>query len=215
MQGNAYALPTKDLRIKKNNGLKSISPEQIIENIKKLYETARQNPDKQFKVAYRNTDKASLNGYTGLEMIDMFLKAGPIPNNIVFSKEWVDTGKFNLSKTTLNFKPEEAEFYSGAAVGSDKAWEAAATEAGIKVKNYTVKDWDKLSNEWKEKLDKEYKEIVAILGRRVLDINSYSGKLVRRDMMQADKADAIFAIGTLASNGYVDGGTGYASTRGI
>lgn len=215
LQGNAYALPTKDLRIKKNNGLKSISPEQIIENIKKLYETARQNPDKQFKVAYRNTDKASLNGYTGLEMIDMFLKAGPIPNNIVFSKEWVDTGKFNLSKTTLNFKPEEAEFYSGAAVGSDKAWEAAATEAGIKVKNYTVKDWDKLSNEWKEKLDKEYKEIVAILGRRVLDINSYSGKLVRRDMMQADKADAIFAIGTLASNGYVDGGTGYASTRGI
>ena len=117
--------------------------------------------------------------------------------------------------STLNFKPEEAEFYSGAAEGSDKAWEAAATEAGIKVKNYTTKDWDKLSKEWKEILDKEYKEIVAILGRRVLDINSYSGKLVRRDMMQADKADAIFAIGTLASNGYVDGGTGYATTRGI
>lgn len=98
LQGNAYALPTKDLRVKKNNSLRSISPEQIIESIKKLYETARQNPDKQFKVAYRNTDKASLNGYTGLEMIDMFLKAGSIPSNIVFSKEWVDTGKFNLSK---------------------------------------------------------------------------------------------------------------------
>ena len=77
------------------NGEKTITPLQIIENIKKLYETARQNPDKQFKVAYRNTDKASLNGYTGLEMIDMFLKAGSIPTNIVFSKEWVDTGKFN------------------------------------------------------------------------------------------------------------------------
>jgi hypothetical protein len=97
LQGNAYALPTKDLRVTKNNGLRSISETQIIENIKKLYETARQNPNKQFKVAYRNTDKASLNGYTGLEMIDMFLKAGPIPSNIVFSKEWVDTGKFNLS----------------------------------------------------------------------------------------------------------------------
>ena len=34
-------------------------------------------------------------------------------------------------------------------------------------------------------------------------------------MLQADKADAIFAIGTVASNGYVDGGTGYATTRGI
>lgn len=101
LQGNAYALPTKDLRVKENNSLRSISPEQIIESIKKLYETARQNPDKQFKIAYRNTDKASLNGYTGLEMIDMFLKAGSIPTNIVFSKEWVDTGKFNLSREEL------------------------------------------------------------------------------------------------------------------
>lgn len=37
--------------------------------------------------------RASLNGYTGLEMIDMFLEAGPIPDNIIFSKEWIDTGK--------------------------------------------------------------------------------------------------------------------------
>lgn len=101
LQGNAYALPTKDLRVTENRGLRSISESQIIENIKKLYETARQNPDKQFKVAYRNTDRASLNGYTGLEMIDMFLKAGSIPTNIVFSKEWVDTGKFNLSREEL------------------------------------------------------------------------------------------------------------------
>lgn len=107
LTGNAYALPTKDLRVKENNGLKSISPEQIIENIKKLYETARQNPDKQFKVAYRNTDKASLNGYTGLEMIDMFLNAGPIPVNIVFSKEWVDTGKFNISREWLKDREDE------------------------------------------------------------------------------------------------------------
>lgn len=117
--------------------------------------------------------------------------------------------------STLNFKPEEAEFYSGAAIGSDNAWEEAATKAGIKVKNYTVADWNNLSNELKEKLDKEYQEVINILGRKVLDINSYAGKLVRRDMMQADKADAIFAIGSIASNGYVNGGTGYATTRGI
>jgi hypothetical protein len=95
LQGNAYALPTKDLRVKENKGFKSISTEQIITNIKKLYETAIQNPDKQFKVSYRNTTETSLNGYTGLEMIDMFIAAGQIPSNIIFSKEWVDTGKFN------------------------------------------------------------------------------------------------------------------------
>lgn len=101
LQGNAYALPTKDLRVKKNNGLRSIPEEQIIESIKKLYETAKQNPNKQFKIAYRNTTTTSLNGYTGLEMIDMFLKAGPIPSNIVFSKEWVDTGKFNNTEQNI------------------------------------------------------------------------------------------------------------------
>ena len=136
-----------------------------------------------------------------------------VPTDILNSKSQNNTQK--AINTILNFKPEEAEFYSGAANGSDKAWEEAATKAGIKVTNYTVENWNNLSNEWKERLDKEYQEIVNILGRRVLDINSYAGKLVRRDMMQADKADAIFAIGTLASNGYVDGGTGYASTRGI
>lgn len=26
-------------------------------------------------------------------IIDMFFKAGPIPDNIIFSKEWIDTGK--------------------------------------------------------------------------------------------------------------------------
>lgn len=91
LQGNA--LPTKDLRVKENWGLRSISKEDIIKSIKKLYETARQYSDKQFKIAYRNTYSASLNGYTGLEMIDMFLEAGPIPDNIIFSKEWIDTGK--------------------------------------------------------------------------------------------------------------------------
>ena len=97
LQGNSYALPTKDLRVKENRGLRSIPESQIIENIRKLYDVAKQNPSKQFKIAYRNTNSASLNGYTGLEMIDMFLKAGSIPSNIIFSKEWVDTGKFNSS----------------------------------------------------------------------------------------------------------------------
>lgn len=91
LQGNAYALPTKDLRVTANRGLKSISPEQITENIRKMYEVARQNPDKQFKVAYTHgLNETSLNGYTGAEMIKMFKDAGPIPTNVVFSKNWTD-----------------------------------------------------------------------------------------------------------------------------
>lgn len=93
LQGNAYALPTKDLRAKENNGFRSISKENIIKSIKKLYDVAKRYPDKQFKIAYRNTYSMSLNGYTGLEMIDMFLEASPIPDNIIFSQEWINTGK--------------------------------------------------------------------------------------------------------------------------
>jgi hypothetical protein len=102
LQGNAYALPTKDLRITANKGFKSISFNQIVENIKKLYNVANQNPTKQFKVAYRNTTDISLNGYTGLEMIEMFNQAGTIPSNIIFSKEWFDTGKLKVAESTAN-----------------------------------------------------------------------------------------------------------------
>ncbi|CAJ0592308.1 unnamed protein product, partial [Cylicocyclus nassatus] len=94
LTGNAYALPTKDLRVKENNSLRSIPEEEIIKSIQKLYTTAEENPTKKFMVAYRNTDKASLNGYTGIEMIEMFKAAGAIPENIIFSEEWIKTGLF-------------------------------------------------------------------------------------------------------------------------
>ena len=91
LQGNSYALPTKDLRVIKNNGFRSISPLQIERNIAKLYTTAKQNPEKDFCIAYTNTDKPSLNGYTGKEMAQMFLNADGadnIPENIIFSETW-------------------------------------------------------------------------------------------------------------------------------
>ena len=94
LQGHAYALPTKDLRVRENNGYRSISPEAITESIKKLYDCARRHPDKKFMIAYRNTYTRSLNGYTGIEMIRMFLNAGPIPENIYVSEEWNNTGMF-------------------------------------------------------------------------------------------------------------------------
>lgn len=91
LQGNSYALPTKDLRL---SGNQSLQPSQIVENIKRLYECARENPDKDFKIAYRNTESKSLNGYTGIEMIAMFIYSGPIPSNIWVSEEWWGTGLF-------------------------------------------------------------------------------------------------------------------------
>lgn len=83
---NSYALPTTDLRIGKRP---SIDVETITKNITKLYECAKANPNKVFKVAYRNQpNEKTLCGYTGREMINMFKNAGEIPENIHFSYEW-------------------------------------------------------------------------------------------------------------------------------
>ena len=102
LQGQCYALPTKDLRVKKNRALRSISPEDIIKNIKKMYECAKQHPDKKFMIAYRNTDEVTLNGYSGYEMVDMFLSAGEMPENVYVSEEWHKTGAFGPHYEQMN-----------------------------------------------------------------------------------------------------------------
>ncbi len=127
-----------------------------------------------------------------------------------------DSGLQKTEQKSVNeIDKNNATFYSGGAIGSDSYWGLLANHFGIKMKNYTVSDWDNLPQQWKQKLDEEYKQVVKILGRHELDMNTYSGKLVRRDMMQADKADAIFAIGSIDNRGFVSGGTAYATTRGI
>lgn len=72
-------------------------PKAFIEvKIREFYEEAANNPDKQYKIAYNdNVNKRSLNGYTGIEMAEMFKAAGDIPNNVFFSKKWVDADLFN------------------------------------------------------------------------------------------------------------------------
>ena len=94
LQGMAYAIPTKDLRVRENNGYRSIGSAAITSSIRKMYECAREHLELDFKIAYRNTYDRSLNGYTGLEMIRMFLDAGPIPENVFVSEEWFLTGLF-------------------------------------------------------------------------------------------------------------------------
>ena len=133
LQGNAYALPTKDLRVKENRSLKSISPKQIIDSIIKLYDVAEQNPNKQFKIAYRNTIEPSLNGYTGLEMIEMFNDAaqigiGYIPSNVIFSKEWVDTGKLNIQS---GITPQQTNVQPSGTI--NVYWGQAESETSTKI----------------------------------------------------------------------------------
>lgn len=125
----------------------------------------------------------------------------------------VDSNKQSSTyKTTVT--PETALFYSGGAVGSDTEWGNVAQKYGFDMIHYTVDDYDKLSHDDKESIEKQYKEVVERLSRKQLNANSYSGKLVRRDILQANSADSILAIGRL-KNGHVDGGTAYATERGI
>ncbi len=97
---SSYALPTKDLRAA-NKGIRSIGLDAITSSVAELYAEARKNPRMVYMVAYRNTAERSLNGYTGFEMMKAFeLAAGSegIPSNVVFSKEWADTGFFDGKK---------------------------------------------------------------------------------------------------------------------
>ena len=78
LQGSAYALPTTELRweLRDKYSRHSMSEDAIIENIKRMYECARQHPDKKFKVAYRNQpEEVTLCGYAGKELMAMFKKA--------------------------------------------------------------------------------------------------------------------------------------------
>ena len=82
-QGQSYAIITKDLTKQKHP---SRTPEQIKEQIHNLYEYAKQNPDKEFLVAYSGTG-SNLNAYSNQEMANMF-GSEPIPNNIVFEESF-------------------------------------------------------------------------------------------------------------------------------
>ena len=93
LTGQCWALPTKNLKPNfyekasgityEKDGFKSISKEQIISNIKDLYDYAEKNQDKRFYIAY-TYEGFNLNGYTGDEMFEMF-NYHNIPNNIIFN----------------------------------------------------------------------------------------------------------------------------------
>ena len=82
-EGKSYALPT----VVRASDRKSLSKEQIKENIQRLYKFAEENKSLEFLVAYRNDGSKLLNGYTIEEMAEMF-SSFPIPENIVFEDEF-------------------------------------------------------------------------------------------------------------------------------
>jgi len=98
LQGRSYALVTKNLKAGylekstgityKKEGFKSISKEQLIENVRELYEFAKNNTDKEFLIAYQN-ENLNLNGYTSEELLDIFMSM-KIPENIRLSITFED-----------------------------------------------------------------------------------------------------------------------------
>lgn len=93
LQGQTYALVTKNLRegfVEKMSdgttktytkaGYRSISKENLIDNIKEFYDCAEQNKHLKFFVAYK-ADSKNLNGYSSKEMFEM-LTTYKIPDNV-------------------------------------------------------------------------------------------------------------------------------------
>lgn len=204
--GDSYALPTKDLRVKENKGLRSISKEEIINNISNLYKTAKQNPNKKFAIAYTNVEQSSLNGYTGIEMADMFKEAGLIPNNIYFSNAWI----YNDLIKNSDYEPNYYVNHSGGAVGSDSYWGAIGEKYGVVSEHYyygnkTPNGNHQITQEQFEEGKEHVLKANETLHRRP---DAYMN-LLSRNYAQVKNSDAIFAVGHL-KNGIVDGGTGWA-----
>lgn len=85
IQGQSFAIITKDLTKRVHP---SRTKEQIIEQIHKLYEYARLNPDKEFIIPYTGQD-VNLNAYSSIDMAKMFSNEN-IPFNIIFEKSFYE-----------------------------------------------------------------------------------------------------------------------------
>ena len=83
LQGKSYAVITKDLTKKIHP---SISPEDIISQIRELYNFARQNLELDFYIIYSGNG-INLNNYSNEEMASFFA-SGYITNNIIFEEEF-------------------------------------------------------------------------------------------------------------------------------
>lgn len=128
-------------------------------------------------------------------------------------------------ETVTSTNPKDYKLYSGGAIGSDTEWGNVANEYSLgKIVHYRPESLYALNAQQLQEVETAYTAATNRLGRKLLDANSYTGKLVRRDYLQVKSADGVFAIGRIYrpgeknSKGYVvrstipsvDGGTGYA-----
>ena len=145
-------------------------------------------------------------------------------------EDFLDFLKTQIPSSSTSNNPSEFTNHSGGAVKYDTYWDKFGREYGVENHNhYTVDFYNKLSEELKTRYNNMYLQAVKWLDRGVISKDSYAGKLVRRDMIQAEKAEGIYAVSEIvASNvkgrkGYVnrtnhpivEGGTGYAVASAI
>ena len=111
--------------------------------------------------------------------VDMYASANNIPIDNVTKKDAkavVNHAEkcLNMDGKSFRYVPERTEdissfsFYSGGATGSDTEWKKAIEGRGGKVRDYIVKDYDTLPKEEKDKIEKEYQEVVAAIKRKPL-----------------------------------------------
>nr|UVX38881.1 MAG: protein of unknown function DUF1768 [Bacteriophage sp.] len=195
-QGQSYAIITKDLT---KNTHPSRTPEQIKEQVHNLYEYARENPDKEFLVAYSGKG-TNLNAYSNQEMADMF-GSEPIPNNIVFEQE------FNKLIPIASERPSETiNIYAGTGENADLSNFAVRpftisgdkSESSIRIGGnfQTVEGafqaqklvFSSMSDDEKEVIRKQLETAsgsqARSIGRKIKDLNTVSWDKASSDVMR-------------------------------
>lgn len=102
---------------------RSVTPEQIISGISKLYKYAEANPNKRFLVAYQGIEGRNNNGYSNQELADMFSSLN-IPSNIIFEKQFSTLLNPNNKSFKYTINKEGTMYF---AYGNNKRSDVRAT----------------------------------------------------------------------------------------
>lgn len=147
------------------------------------------------------------------------------PRNRIQEKEGPRQSEDTQKEDDISVSTEQSEkikslgenhsMFSGEAEGSDLYWRGIANQYGVKGKDFTTNNIDKVNRE--EATDKVIQANKTL--NRVFPVQpnkertqkqaDYINNLILRDWLQVKNADTIIAIGRL-KNGIVEGGTGWA-----
>ena len=211
--GKAWGLTTVSYPGKKLSKTKS----EIIEGIKKLYDFASNNQDKEFMIAYNGEDpnKVSLNGYSAKDMAQMF-SSQTIPSNIIFEKNFANLLTQSVKQGDLFNQQSEIQSetltkmsdftnHSGGAYGADTEGDLIGREFGVTDhRHYREESNANLSKRLRDKgvqavkltpaeLEEGYKGLEQTFNKqfpRTLENN-----LKARNYFQVKNAEAVYAVG--------------------